>query len=133
MKYPKIIVFALVFVIASPLLARAGGQPVREDLAAMVEEVVAQTRISIHVSESTSTSATINQVNGRSVCSVEARPDVARLQRAFDAHRSIYRNFGPVLTTITDRAGKKTHGDRSELEKRGLLKGCSHIYISVHE
>lgn len=99
----------------------------------MVEEVVAQTGISVNISESTRTSVNINRANGRSVCAAEARADVERLQRAFDAHRSIYRNIGPVLITITDRTGKKTPGDRSKLEKEGILGRCPNIYVSVHE
>ena len=99
----------------------------------MVEEVVAETGISINISESTPTSVNINQVNGRDVCSTEARADVERLQRAFDAHPNIHRNIGPALITITDRAGRKVSGDRRKLEKEGIPKGCSNIYVSVYE
>jgi hypothetical protein len=126
-------IFAVLFAVASPLLVFADSQPVREDLATMVEEVGAQTGLSFNIGASTPTSVNINQVNGRSVCSAEARADVERLQRAFDAHRSIYKNIGPVLITITDRSGKKTSGDRAKLEKDGILKGCPNIYVSVHE
>ena len=133
MAHLKITALLLAFAVVSPLLSRADSKPVRDDLATMVEEVSAQTGLSINISDSTRTSVNINEVNGRSVCLPEARADAEKLQQAFDAHQSIYRNIGPVLITITDRTGKKTLGDRARLEQEGILKGCPNIYVSVHE
>ena len=90
----------------------------------MVEEVVTRTGISINVAESTPTSVNISHVNGGSVCSPESRGDVEKLQLAFNAHRSIYRNIGPVLISTTDRGGKKTLGDRKRLEKEGSSRAA---------
>ena len=120
----------------TPGLIAAGdsaNQPVRADLATMVEEVVKLTGVRINISHSTPTSVNIDQANGRNVCIPEAHADVERLQRAFDAHKSIYRLSGPTLISITDRAGEKTYGDRKKLEAQGILKGCTDIYVSVHE
>ena len=130
---PLGVTLAIAFALVSPQLLGADSQPVREDLASMVEEVVVQTGLSINVIESTRTSISINQVNGRSVCAPEARSDVEKLQLAFEAHPAIHRNIGPVLISITDRSGKKNPGDRSELERAGILKGCPNVYVSVHD
>jgi hypothetical protein len=127
--------FSLVVLVTLLTLAAdsPSDKPVRADLAKMVEEVVAKTHVTINISGSTELSVNINEVNGRNVCAPEARSDVERLQRAFDAHKSIYRNIGPALISITDASGKKTYGDRQKLEAQGVLKGCTNILVSVHE
>ena len=129
----QILVPLLVLMAITPTPSSAQYRPVYAELATMVEEVVAETGISINISESTPTSVNINQVNGRDVCSAEARADVERLQHVFDVHSNIHMNIGPALITITDRTGKKFSGDRRKLEKEGIFKGCSNIYVSVHE
>ncbi len=129
----QVVTSVVLLAFASPQPVRAGGEPVREDLASMVEQVVVQTGLSINVSESTPTSVNINQVNGRSVCAAEARSDVEKLQLAFESHPDIHRNIGPVLIRITDRSGNKTPGEPSELERAGVVKGCPNVCVSVHE
>ena len=99
------VVFLLSFA-ASPTSGQ--GIPVKDDLAAMVEEVVAATGLSINISEQTRTSVSINEVNGRSVCAAKALADVKKLQSAFNGHRHIYRNIGPALVSTTDRDGTKS-------------------------
>jgi len=99
----------------------------------MIEEVVAGTGLSINVSELMPTSAYITQVNGHNVCSLEAQADVEQLQRAFDAHPNIHQNIGPALLTITDRTGKKTYRNRQSLKKKDILKGCTSVFVSVHD
>jgi len=113
--------------------AQTSDRAVRADLADMIEQVVKKTGLSINIGHSTSTSVNIDKVSGHNVCSPEARADVEALQRAFDAHKSIYRIIGPTLISITDRNGKKTYGDRKKLEAQGVLKGCTDLYVSVHE
>ncbi len=133
MAQSKILVLLLLLVAASSTTLNAQNRSVRAELATMIEEVVAETGISINVSELRPTSANISQVNGRHVCSAEARADVERLQRAFDAHPNIHGIIGPTLITFTDRTGKKTFGDRQSLKNEGILKDCVDMYVSVHD
>jgi hypothetical protein len=95
----RILEFSLVVLVTFLALAAdsPADKPMRADLAKMLEEVVAKTHVTINISGSTELSVNINEVNGRNVCAPEARPDVERLQRGFDAHKSIYRNIGPAL------------------------------------
>jgi hypothetical protein len=105
----------------------------RSDLAAMIQQVVLQTRISVQMSQSAQTHVHIHRVNGRSVCDPLARADVARLQRSFDEHPKIYRNIGPAMIRVTDRAGQKSVFDPAIAAVGGTPLGCSTIYVSVHD
>ena len=133
MAQSKILALLLLVVAVPATTLNAQNRTVRAELTTMVEEVVAETGISVNVIELKPTSANINEVNGRHVCSPDARADVERLQRAFDAHPNIHRNIGPALITIADRTGKKTSGDIQSLEKKGTLKDCTKVYVSVHD
>ncbi len=118
----------------SAAAGEAGGPgEMRAGLASMIQRVVVETRISIELSQAAATSAQISRVNGRSVCDPLARADVARLQRALDAQPRIHRNIGPALIRVTDREGHKSVFDPEIAAVGGLLKGCSTIYVSVHE
>jgi hypothetical protein len=108
-------------------------RPVRNELADMVEQVVAETRISINISGMTDTSVNISSVNGRDVCSQEAKEDVIKLQKAFDNHPSIYRNIGPYIVSFTDRDGNKVYGDLQKLTADGIAPECTNVYVSIHE
>ena len=108
-------------------------RPVRNELADMVEQVVPETRISINISAMTDTSVNISSVNGKNVCSQEAKEDVIKLQKAFDKHPSIYRNIGPYIVSFTDRAGKKVYGDLPKLRTDGVAPECTDVYVSIHE
>ena len=99
----------------------------------MLEAVVLETRIAIHVSALDRTSLNIDAVNGRSVCTPDALPDVERLQNAFDAHPNIYGNIGPALVSFTAEDGTKRTLRPDELVKRGIIEGCSDIYVSVRD
>ena len=108
-------------------------QPVRNELADMVEQVVAETRISINISAMTDTSVNINEVNGKNVCSQEAKEDVIKLQKAFDSHPNIYLNIGPYIVSSTDHEGKKVYGDLQKLRADGIVPECTNVYVSIHE
>jgi hypothetical protein len=116
---------------ASP--ARGENIPVNDALADMVEEVGAATGMSLNIVKQTPTSLNINKVNGRNVCSADAGADVETLQRAFDRHPNIHRNIGPALVTLTKRDGTKIHGNLDLLRRKGILAGCTNIYVSVRE
>ena len=98
----------------------------------MIEEVAKETGFSINISETNYISVNINKVNGRNVCSNEAKDDVVKLQQAFNRHPNIYRNIGPYLVSFTYKDGSKKVGDIAELRKQGKLPGCTNIMVSVH-
>jgi len=110
----------------------AQDQKVKNELADMIEAVVKEAGLNINISETNYLSVNINKVNGRSVCSPEAKDDVVRLQEAFNKHPNIYRNIGPYLVSFTYKDGTRTIGDIAELRKQGKLPDCTNIMVSVH-
>ena len=110
----------------------AQNQKVKNKLADMIEAVVKEAGLNINISETNYLSVNINKVNGRSVCSPEAKGDVVRLQEAFNKHPNIYKNIGPYLVTFTYKDGTRKVGDIVELRKQGKLPDCTNIMVSVH-
>lgn len=98
----------------------------------MIETVVKQTGLNINISETNYFSVNINKVNGRNVCSLEAKAEVVRLQEAFNRHPNIYKNIGPYLVSFTYKDGTRKIGDIAELRKQGKLPACTNIMVSVH-
>ena len=107
-------------------------QKVKSELADMIEAVVKETGLSINISETNFTSVNINKINGRNVCSKEAKDDVVALQQAFNKHPNIYKNIGPYLVSFSYKDGTRKIGDIAELRKQGKLPGCTNIMVSVH-
>ena len=107
-------------------------QKVKLELADMIETVVKETGLSINISETNFTSVNINKINGRNVCSKEAKDDVVALQQAFNKHPNIYKNIGPYLVSFSYKDGTRKIGDIAELRKQGKLPGCTNIMVSVH-
>lgn len=118
-------------VLLGPLAASA--QAVRAELASLLEAVAEETGLSMNISGATTTSIEIDRVGGRPVCAPEARADVEKLQRAFDAHPQTWRNIGPALVVVTDADGEKVYGDLGELQRAGVLEGCPDVHIAVRE
>jgi hypothetical protein len=110
----------------------AQDQKVKTELADMIEAVVKETGININISETTYFSVNINKVNGRNVCSSEAKDDVLKLQEAFNRHPNIYKNIGPYLVSFTYKDGTRKVGDVAELRRQGKLPDCTNIIVSVH-
>ena len=125
----------VLFFIAAALLGSpsyAQDQKVKNELADMLEAVIKETGFSINISEMTYVSVTIDKVNGRNVCSKEAKNDVVRLQEVFNRHPNIYKNIGPYLVSFTYKDGTRKIGDIAELRKQGKLPDCTNIMVSVH-
>jgi len=119
-----------VFWLSGPSYAE--DQKVKNELADLIEAVVKDTGLNINISETNYLSVNINMVNGRNVCSPEAKKDVVRLQEAFNKHPNIYKNIGPYLVSFTYKDGTRKVGDIVELRKQGKLPGCTNIMVSVH-
>jgi hypothetical protein len=124
------LVIAAVFMAGGP--AYAQDQKVKTELADMIEAVVKETGLNINISETNNLSVNINKVNGRNVCSLEAKDDVVRLQEAFNRHPNIYKNIGPYLVSFTYKDGTKKVGNIAELRNQGKLPACTNILVSVH-
>jgi hypothetical protein len=107
--------------------------PVADELADMVEQVVSGTGISINIASQTRTSVTIDKVNGVTVCAQEARGNVEKLQLAFEAHPSIYRNVGPALASVTESDGTKRRPGVADVQPHGPVGSCQGIYVSIRE
>lgn len=122
--------FSAAALIGSPTYAQ--DQKVNNELADMIETVVKQTGLNINISETNYFSVNINKVNGRNVCSLEAKAEVVRLQEAFNRHPNIYKNIGPYLVSFTYKDGTRKIGDIAELRKQGKLPACTNIMVSVH-
>lgn len=127
-----ILAFLVTILLCFPAVGFGVNQPVKDELADMVEQVVVSTGLSINISQQSRTSVNINKVNGLDVCSNEASNDVLTLQQAFDQHPNIYKNIGPRLVSIASEDGKKTIGSLDALKAQGAVDGCPNIYISVH-
>ncbi len=125
-----ILFYTAAFVLSSPSYAQ--DQKVKTELADMMEAVVKETGLNINISETNYLSVNINKVNGRNVCSPEAKDDVVRLQEAFNKHPNIYKNIGPYLVSFTYKDGTRKFGDIVELRKQGKLPDCTNIMVSVH-
>jgi hypothetical protein len=95
--------------------------------------VVTDTRISINIAQQTRTAIQIDKVNGVSVCAAEARADIEKLQLAFETHPNIFRNFGPVLASVTALDGSKRRASADDLQAQGVIDGCKAIYVSIHQ
>lgn len=121
---------AVALVVGNPSFAQ--DQKVKTELAEMIEAVVKETGLNINISETNYASVNINKVNGRNVCSSEAKDDVVRLQEAFNRQVNIYKNIGPYLVTFTYKDGTRKVGDIAELRKQGKLPACTNIMVSVH-
>ena len=130
--------FCKLFVLFSTVAALLGipsyaqDQKVKNELADMIEAAVKETGLSINISAMNYDSVTIDKVNGRNVCSKEAKNDVVRLQEAFNRHPNIYKNIGPYLVSFTYKDGTRKVGDITELRKQGKLPDCTNIMVSVH-
>ena len=133
MKLPYKLLFlfsSATFLLGSP--AYAEDKKVKMELADMIEAVVKETGLSINISDTDYLSVNINQVNGRSVCSTEAKDDVMKLQDAFNRNSNIYKNIGPYLVSFTYEDGTRKFGDIEKLRKQGKLPSCTNIMVSVH-
>ncbi len=113
-------------------LAYAADQKVKTELADMIEAVVKETGLNINISDTDYLSVNINEVNGRNVCSKEAKDDVVKLQEAFNRNPNIYKNIGPYLVSFTYEDGSRKFGDIAKLRKQGKLPNCTNIMVSVH-
>jgi len=112
--------------------AYAKDQKVKAALANMIEAVVKETGFSINISDMDYLSVNIDKVNGRRVCSKDAKSDVVKLQEAFNRSPKIYKNIGPYLVSFTYKDGTRKVADISELRKQGKLPACTNIMVSVH-
>ena len=98
----------------------------------MIEAVAKETNFRINISEMNFTSVNINKINGRNVCSKEAKNDVTILQQAFNNHPNIYKNIGPYLVSFSYKDGSRKFGDIALLRSQGVIPGCTNIFVSVH-
>ncbi len=129
--------YELLFLLSSATLllgspAYAEDKKVKMELADMIEAAVRESGLSINISDTNYLSVNINEVNGRSVCSKEAKDDVVKLQEAFNRNPNIYKNIGPYLVSFTYEDGSRKIGDIAKLRKQGKLPSCTDIMVSVH-
>ncbi len=129
--------FTLRFLLLSGVFLFSGyvhgqDQKVKFELADMVEAVAKETNFRMNISEMNFTSVNINKINGRNVCSKEAKKDVMRLQQAFNNHPNIYKNIGPYLVSFSYKDGSRKIGDITSLRNQGVIPGCTNIFVSVH-
>ena len=112
--------------------AMAGESPaVDTRLAKAIEAAALATGFDINISQSTKSSVNINTVNGRNVCDTTAIEDVRKFQDAIAQQPYVKDNFGPAYYSVTAQDGTRKMLSSEELIKRGTLKGCTAIYVSV--
>ena len=107
------------------------GIPVKETLARMVEEVVAEVGYDINIPEMTRTSININKIDGLDVCAPEAREKVISLQTAFSKHKDIYRNYSIYAVYVRDEDGGVHYLPGDSPKVKELIGDCNYVYTSV--
>jgi hypothetical protein len=124
---------APVLMLLFPLSAGAADSPaVDTRLARLIEAAVSVTGLSINISGSTRTTLTIDRINGVEVCSAQASHWARDLQDALNRQPHVRDVFGPAYFSVTDRSGVRKYLTAQEIRARGLISGCTSIYVSIH-
>lgn len=101
-------------------------------LEGMIADVVTETAIEIRISRHSAQNARISKVNGVDVCAPRAQTDVARLQRAFEAHPSNYYVVGPAFASMANPGGRRYQFDLGWLFETGQIGDeCPPILVSA--
>ena len=103
-------------------------------LANMIADVVAETEVDIRIGRHSLETASISKINGIDVCAPTAQENVARLQRAFEAHPSNYAVVGPAFASMANPGGRRFQFDLDWLYRNGMIeKECPQILVRVLE
>ena len=125
-------VLATLLVLTSTVVVAGESPTVDSRLADLIERAVKETGFSINISGSTIYSVSINTINGVSVCDATSASNVKLLQDALNKQPNIKDNFGPAYYSVTTPDGTRKFLAPEQLEKQGILKGCTNIYVSVN-
>ena len=100
-------------------------------LADMIEEVMRKTKFTINISDMAKKVVNIDKIDGLNVCNPKAKKKVLELQKAFNEHPNIYRNYSFYGVWIKKTDGTFNYIPTDSAEYKKLVKSCHHIYISV--
>lgn len=100
-------------------------------LANMIEEVVRKTKFSINISDMTRKTINIDKIDGLDVCDPKAKEKVLSLQKAFNEHPNIYRNYSFYGVWVKKPNGQFNYVSGDSAEYKKLINNCRNVYIAV--